>query len=70
MWKIDLSKVYFLDYLLVFTCTDKLRETTEEVIEELSKAIFSVSEPRWITQEDAKQIKSLKRRVKDLYAKY
>ena len=52
------------------TCTDELCETTEEVIEELSKAIFSVSEPRWITPEDSKRIKTLKRRAQDLYAKY
>ncbi|WP_372682939.1 hypothetical protein [Desulfosarcina sp.] len=52
------------------TCTDELCETTEEVIDELTKAIFSVSEPRWITPEDAKRIKTLKRRAQDLYAKY
>ena len=52
------------------TCTDEWCETTEEVIEELSKAIFSVSAPRWITPEDAKRIKTLKRRAQDLYVKY
>ena len=57
-------------FQLSSTCTDELCETTEEVIEELSKAIFSVSEPRWITPEDAERIKTLKRRVQDLYAKY
>ena len=57
-------------FQLSSTCTDELCETTEEVIAELSKAIFSVSEPRWITQEDAKRIKTLKRRIQDLYAKY
>lgn len=52
------------------TCTDEWCETTEEVIEELCKAIFSVSEPRWITPDDAQRIKRLKRRAQDLYAKY
>lgn len=52
------------------TCTDEWCETTEEVIDELTKAIFSVSEPQWITPEDAKRIKTLKRRAQDLYAKY
>jgi hypothetical protein len=55
---------------LTSTCTDEFCETTEEVIDELTKAIFSVSEPRWITPEDAKRIKALKRRAQDLYAKY
>ena len=57
-------------FQLSSTCTDELCETTEEVIEDLSKAIFSVSEPRWITPDDAKRIKTLKRRVQELYAKY
>lgn len=57
-------------FQLSSTCTDELCETTEEVIEDLSKAIFSVSEPRWITPEDTKRIKTLKKRVQELYAKY
>jgi hypothetical protein len=57
-------------FQLTSTCTDELCETTEEVIDELTKAIFSVSEPRWITPEDAKRIKTLKQRAQDLYAKY
>ncbi|MFZ0134762.1 MAG: hypothetical protein WAK95_19660 [Desulfobacterales bacterium] len=55
---------------LTSTCTDEWCETTEEVIDELTKAIFSVSEPQWITPEDAKRIKTLKRRAQDLYTKY
>ncbi len=57
-------------FRLSSTCTDEFCETTEEVIDELTKAIFSVSEPRWITPEDAKRIKTLKRRAQDLYTKY
>lgn len=57
-------------FQLTSTCTDELCETTEEVIDELTKAIFSVSEPRWITPEDATRIKTLKRKAQDLYARY
>ena len=51
-------------------CTDEWCEATEHVIDELSNTLFSISEPRWSTQEDSKKIKALKRRVHDLYANY
>lgn len=51
-------------------CTDEWCEATEHVIDELSNALFSISEPRWSTDEDSKKIKALKRRVHDLYANY
>jgi len=40
------------------------------VIDELSNALFSISEPRWSDKADADKIKQLKRRVHDLYADY
>jgi len=51
-------------------CTDEWCEATEHVIDELSNALFSISEPRWSNQEDSLRIKQLKRRVHDLYADY
>ena len=51
-------------------CTDEWCESTEHVIDELSNALFSISEPRWATKEDSEKIKSLKRKVHDLYANY
>lgn len=51
-------------------CTDEWCEATEHVIDELSNALFSISEPRSSTEEDSKKIKALKRRVHDLYANY
>jgi hypothetical protein len=51
-------------------CTDEWCEATEHVIDELSNALFSISEPRWSTEEDSKKIKALKRKVHDLYANY
>jgi len=51
-------------------CTDEWCEATEHVIDELSNALFSISEPRWSTDEDSKKIKELKKKVHDLYANY
>jgi hypothetical protein len=51
-------------------CTDEWCQATEHVIDELSNALYSISEPRWSTPEDREKIKKLKRRVYDLYANY
>ena len=51
-------------------CTGEWCEATEHVIDELSDALFSISEPRWSSKEDSQRIKKLKRRVHDLYADY
>ena len=51
-------------------CTDEWCEATEHVIDELSNALFSISEPRWSSPEDSLRIKQLKRRVHDLYVDY
>jgi len=51
-------------------CTDEWCEATEHVIDELANALYSMSEPRWSSEEDNKKIKQLKKRVHDLYAKY
>ena len=51
-------------------CTLEWCEATEQVIDELSNSLFSISEPRWTSAEDSKKLKALKRRVHDLYARY
>jgi len=51
-------------------CTAEWCQATEHVVDELSNALFSISEPRWSNQEDSAKIKQLKRRVHDLYADY
>jgi len=51
-------------------CTEEWCQATEHVVDELSNALFSISEPRWSNQEDSAKIKQLKRRVHDLYADY
>jgi len=51
-------------------CTDEWCVATEHVIDELSNALFSISEPAWVPEGDSKKLKELKRRVHDMYAKY
>ena len=51
-------------------CTDEWCVATEHVIDDLSNWMFSISEPSWASDEDTKKLKSLKRRLHDLYAKY
>jgi len=52
------------------SCTSEWCQATEHVIDDLSNALFSISEPRWSRPEDSQRIKKLKRRVYDLYADY
>ena len=51
-------------------CTSEWCQATEHVVDELSNALFSISEPRWANAEDSAKIKQLKRKVHDLYADY
>ena len=51
-------------------CTSEWCEATEHVVDELSNSLFSISEPHWSTDEDSKKIKTLRRRIHDVYAKY
>jgi hypothetical protein len=52
------------------TCTGEWCAATEHVIDELGNALFSISEPRWAEESDSKKIKTLKRRLHDIYARY
>jgi hypothetical protein len=52
------------------SCTSEWCQATEHVVDELSNALFSISEPRWANDEDSAKIKQLKRKVHDLYADY
>jgi len=40
------------------------------LFDELGNALFSISEPRWSSDEDSKRIKALKRRLYDIYVNY
>lgn len=51
-------------------CTDEWCLATENMLDELAKAIYSISEPRWVSAEDANKLRELRVRVHDLYARY
>jgi hypothetical protein len=51
-------------------CTDEWCLSTEGVLDELAKAIFAISEPRWLSKEDSRKISDLRHRIHDLYARY
>ena len=51
-------------------CTGEWCTATEETLDELAKYIFSISEPRWFSNEDSKKLKKLRHKVHDLYVKY
>jgi len=51
-------------------CTAEWCLVTENLLDELAKAIYSISEPRWVGGDDAKKLRELRIRVHDLYAHY
>ena len=51
-------------------CTIEWCQVTEQTLDEISNALFSISEPSWIADEDSKKLKALKKKVHDVYAKY
>ena len=51
-------------------CTPEWCRATEYVMDELANRLFSISEPRWSPDEDSRRLKTLKRRLHDVYSKY
>jgi molecular chaperone GrpE (heat shock protein) len=51
-------------------CTEEWCEAIEHVIDDLNNALFSISEPRWSDADYSKRIKTLKRRIYDIYVNY
>jgi hypothetical protein len=51
-------------------CTGEWCSATEDSLDELAKFIYSISEPRWIPDEDSKTLKNLRYKIHDLYTKY
>jgi DNA-binding ferritin-like protein (Dps family) len=51
-------------------CTDEWCSFTEDLLDDLAKMVYSISEPRWVTDQDSKKLKGLRQRVHDLYANY
>lgn len=55
---------------MVNACTLEWCEASERAIDDISNSLFSISEPSWLSDEDSKKLKALKRKVHDVYAKY
>lgn len=51
-------------------CTDEWCNATEHVIDDLHKALFSISEPHSTPKEYSKKLSQLRTRIRDLYLKY
>ncbi len=51
-------------------CTSEWCTATEHVIDELANSLFSIHEPRFSDKEDSQKIRSMKKKVHELYAKY
>jgi hypothetical protein len=55
---------------MVNACTLEWCEASERALDDISNSLFSISEPSWLSEEDSKKLKALKRKVHDVYAKY
>lgn len=40
------------------------------MVDEFAKFVYSISEPRWFTDQDSKMISDLRHRIYDIYAKF
>ncbi|MFP3982126.1 MAG: hypothetical protein ACLFV2_00335 [Desulfurivibrionaceae bacterium] len=52
------------------SCTKDWRRSTEQIIDELHKYIYSISEPRFASKEDSERIRDLRKKLKNLYIEY
>lgn len=62
----DLSEVADFDT----RCTGEWCMKMESSIDELAKFIYSISEPRWLSDQDSKVIHDMRHRIHDIYAKF
>ena len=51
-------------------CTPEWCLANEGIIDELNNRIFSISEPTWASDEDSERLRSLRRRLRDLYQRH
>ena len=51
-------------------CTGEWCTAVESSLDELSKYIYSISEPRWMSDRESHKLSEMRRRIHDLYAKY
>ncbi|MFZ0611450.1 MAG: hypothetical protein WAM73_04360 [Desulfobacterales bacterium] len=51
-------------------CTNEWCESVEEVVDELTDAIYSLNIPRWAGPEQSARVKNLKKKAREVYTKY
>jgi len=51
-------------------CTAAWREEIEHVVEELSSHLFAINEPRLCSDSDSRNLRALRRRLRELVARY
>ncbi|EKD38907.1 MAG: hypothetical protein ACD_75C00565G0005 [uncultured bacterium] len=51
-------------------CTGEWCTAVESSLDELSKYIYSISEPRWLADKDSHKLSEMRHRIHDIYAKY
>ena len=51
-------------------CTGAWCTAIESSLDELSKYVYSISEPRWVSDSDSRKLRDMRTRIHDIYAKY
>jgi hypothetical protein len=51
-------------------CTGEWCTTMETSIDELAKFIYSISEPRWLSEEDSRMIRDMRYKIHDIYSRF
>lgn len=62
----DISEAKEIDTI----CTGTWCKAIENSVDELSNYLYSISEPRWVSASDSRELHRLRIRIRDLYAKY
>lgn len=62
----DISEAKEIDTI----CTGTWCKAIENSIDELSNYLYSISEPRWVSTSDSRELYRLRVRIHDLYTKY
>lgn len=62
----DISEAKEVDTI----CTGSWCKAIENSIDELSNYLYSISEPRWVSNSDSKQLSRMRTRIHDMYTKY
>ena len=50
-------------------CTESWCSNARALLDDLNHQVFSIHEPRWSTSEDSARIKTMKKKIYDIYAR-